>query len=227
MALTDHVAILTHHALAQPIPNKKKAGNPLQYFAVVAFPPAAQDDLRALLTAVAPGGSLVGQSIRVPRNSQQTKPIPGIPSDWFVIRAATQYPPYLADETGKQLDQVTQTNDIRLKFYPGKRIRAALAAYPWNYQGQSGLSFNLNGVMAVSDGERLAIGNDAANAFAAYSEGGGSAAANPFASTATTVAAQQTGNAVTSNGGVTGNPGADPFQQAGVGATNTAANPFA
>lgn len=213
MALTDHVAILTHSALAQAQPNRKKAGNPLQFYGVFAFPPAAAGDLEATLKAAAPGGVLNGLQIRVPRNSQTSKPIPGVPGDWFVIRAATQFPPYLADEAGHQMDQATHAGDIRVKFYPGKRVRVALSAYFWPNEG-GGLSFNLNGVMAVSDGERLAIGNTAANAFAGYVDPNAAATAapaatNPFGNTATTVAP------VTAQ--------ADPFQQA---AKPQTANPF-
>jgi hypothetical protein len=233
MALTDHIAILTYHALAQPQQNKKKAAKPLEYFAVIAFPPTAADDLKALLLGVAPGGSLAGVDVRVPRNSQNAKPIPGVPGDWFIIRAATQFPPHLADEAGRQLDQATQVGDIRLKFYPGKRVRVALSAYPWNFQGKAGISFNLNGVMAVSDGERLNIGNQAASAFASYvdpSAGASNASANPFGNTASQAAPQQNGNPFggsaqtgTSSGSTAG-AGADPFQQSN---RTAAANPFA
>jgi len=215
MAITDHVAILTHHALAQAQPNRKKAGSPLQFYAVVAFPPTAADDIQGVLKAVAPGGALQGLKISVRRNQQLEKPVPGVPADWFVIRAATQFPPYLADESGKQLDQATQAGDIRVKFYAGKRVRVALSAYYWPNEG-GGLSFNLNGVMAVSDGERLSIGNTAANAFAAYAETPALAAgtANPFGGSAQTVQTVQTATQT----------GADPFHQA---AKPAGANPFA
>jgi hypothetical protein len=170
MAITDHIAILTHSALAQAVPNRKKVGNPLQFYAVLAFPPAAQDDLAAVLKSVAPGGSLAGIDIRVPRNANTAKPIPGVPGDWFVIRAASQFAPYLADETGAQLDQQAQQAAIRSKFYAGKKVRAALSAYFWPNEG-GGISFNLDGVMSVADGERLAIGNnDVAGTFGKYAD---------------------------------------------------------
>lgn len=224
MTITDHVAILTYSALAQAVPNQKKAGKPLHYFAVVAFPPSAQSDIAAVLTAVAPGGQLAGLDIRVPRNSQTSKPIPGVPGDWFVIRTASQFPPYLADESGKQLSQDTEQAAIRTKFYPGKRVRVAMSAYLWSYQGTNGLSFNLNGVMAVADnGERLAIGNTAANDFAAYADPAAAAAGqtNPFAgapsSSTTQTAPSGSSAAVAAN--------ADPFQQQANRAQG--ANPFA
>ena len=222
MAITDHIAILTHHALAQAQPNRKKAGNPLQFYAVLAFPPTAADDLQALAVSVAPGGSLRslnGLSVGVRRNQQLAKPIPGVPADWFIIRAATQFPPYLADEGGNQLSQDTQQADIRVKFYAGKKVRAALSAYYWPNEG-GGISFNLNGVMSVSDGERLNIGNTAASAFAGYVDPNVAAAApaqatSPF------------GGGSASNGYTAqASASADPFQQAAKPAAATA-NPFA
>lgn len=220
MAITDHIAILTHHALAQAQPNRKKAGNPLQFYSVLAFAPAAAGDLQALAAAAAPGSLLNGLKVGVRRNQQLDKPIPGVPGDWFIIRAATQFPPYLADEAGNQLSQDSQQSEIRTKFYAGKKVRAALSAYYWPNEG-GGISFNLNGVMAVSDGERLNIGNTAANAFAAYANPSASTGgpANPFASTVTQSAPlQTTGNAPAAT------TTADPFQQA---AKPQTGNPFA
>lgn len=216
MAITDHIAILTHSALAQPVVNQKKATKPSEYYAVLAFPPAASDDLQAVLKSVAPGGSLNGLRISVRRNSQLDKPIPGVPADWFIIRGATRFPPYLADEAGVQMDQAAHVNDIRVKFYPGKRVRAALSAYHWANDG-GGLSFNLNGVMAVSDGERLAIGNTAANAFAGY--------VDPNAAAAPAINNSPFGGAPVGQSTPASVPtGGDPFQQT---AKPAAANPFA
>jgi|SRR5579859_660856 len=214
MSITDHIAILTHHALAQAQPNRKKAGKPLQFYSVLAFPPAAAGDLQALSAAVAPGGSLTGLKVGVRRNQQLDKPIPGVPGDWFIIRASTQFPPYLADEGGNQLSQDTQQAAIRVKFYAGKKVRAAISAFYWPNEG-GGISFDLSGVMAVSDGERLNIGNTAANAFASYVD------PNVAAAQAT---AAQAASASTTNAGTSGNRSADPFQQS---AKPTTANPFA
>ena len=215
MAIHNHIAIITHSALERAVPNRKKVGNPLQFYAVIALPPAAQPDLEAVLKAVAPGGSLAGLSIRAPRNANTAKPTPGVPGDWFVIRAATQFAPYLCDEAGQQLDQATHANDIRQKFYPGKRVRVALSAYFWPNEG-GGLSFNLDGVMAVADGERLPIGNQAAGVFAGYADPNAQAA--PATSNGPFGGSTQTG--LSSGSTVV----ADPFQQS---AKSAAANPFA
>ena len=215
MAIDSHIAILTHHALAAPQVNQKKASKPSEFYAVIAFPPAAADDLQAELKRVAPGGSLNGLRISVRRNAQIEKPIPGVPADWFIIRAASKFPPYLADERGTQLAQDTQQTDIRTKFYAGKRVRVALSAYHWPNDG-GGLSFNLNGVMAVSDGERLNIGNTAAGTFAAYAERvPAESATSPFGNAA---------SAATTGAGIGSVAATDPFHQT---AKPAGVNPFA
>lgn len=191
MALTDHIAILTHAALAEPVVNKKKASKPSEFYALIAFPPAAGNDLADLAKQVAPGGNLAGLSMNVKPNSKQGKPIPGVPDDWFIVRAATQFAPYIADAHGKQMDQSTDAAAIRTKFYAGKKIRAALTAFAWNYDGKPGVSYNLAGVMEAGDGERLAIGNSAPAAFEKYADKSAPTTApapaaigdNPFAQT--------------------------------------------
>lgn len=217
MALTDHIAILTHAALAEPVVNKKKANKPSEFYALIAFPPAAGNDLADLAKQVAPGGNLAGLSMNVKPNSQQSKPIPGVPGDWFIVRAATQFAPYIADAHGCQMDQSTDAAAIRTKFYAGKKIRAALTAFAWNYDGKPGVSYNLAGVMEAGDGERLAIGNSAPAAFEKYADKTAPASTsqpaqnNPFGSSTTQGA---------SSGSIAG--GDNPFAQ-----TGAAANPFA
>ena len=212
--ITDHIAILTHAALAEAVPNNKKAGKPLQYYALLAFPPAAGNDLADLARGVAPGGNLAGLSINVKPNSQQTKPLPGIPGDWLVVRAASPFPPYIADAHGIQLTQDADGGRIRAMFYAGKKVRAALTAFAWNYDGKPGASYNLAGVMEAGDGERLAIGSGVtAIAFEKYADKSAPAAAaagNPFSGTP----------AADSKPAPTGD---NPFAQSGAG---TAANPF-
>ena len=215
--ITDHVAILTHAALAEAIPNNKKPGKPLQFYALLAFPPAAGQDLADLARQVAPGGNLAGLSINVKPNSQQTKPIPGVPGDWLVVRAATQFAPYVADAHGRQLEQAKAAGEIKTKFYAGKKVRAALTAFAWNYDGKPGVSYNLQGVMEAGDGERLNIGSGVvANAFEKYAQPDESAPAagtqgNPFGGTGAASATQAQPT--------------NPFAQSGS-ADNSATNPF-
>jgi hypothetical protein len=184
--LIDHVAILTSSALAQAVPNKLKGGR-MEFYAVIAFPPAAGEALHDLCKATGAMGP--GVQINVKPNASGKTPIPGIPGDWLIVRAATQYAPFIADEAGVQLlqDKPDDAAKIRQQFYAGKRVRAAFSAFAWNHAtGGKGISFNVDGVMAVEDGERLAIGNGAmVNAFAQHAQpaaaGSPTGAANPFA----------------------------------------------
>lgn len=219
MALTDHIAILTHHSLATATPNKMKAGNPLEFYGLIAFPPAAANDLAAIAQSVTNGAPLSNFEIGISTNAQAKKPIAGIPGDWFVVRAATQFAPYVADATGAQLDQSDPMHQqsIRSAFYAGKKVRAALSAFPWHYKGKNGISFNLSGVMdAGEQSERLAIGNgEVVNAFQKY--------ANPNAAPAVVPGV----NAQEVNSAPAGNPfGAQPAQVSQA-APAANANPFA
>ena len=190
MAITDHIAILTHHALAAAQPNKKKQGR-MEFYVLAAFPPTAIGDLGALVQAVYPGANISQISVNLKTNAQQAKPIPGVPSDWYIVRAATQFAPYLADETGKQ---IIDPNVVRAAFFAGMKVRVSLSAFSWTQDGVPGASFNVNGVMLAGQGERLAIGNGAtANAFAGYANPNATPAAVP-GQNAQTVATPNTGN---------------------------------
>lgn len=190
--LIDHVAILTSSALATPQVNKLKPGRGPEYYAVIAFPPAAGLALQALCQQVATLTADV--QVNVKPNASTKKPIVGIPPDWLIVRASTQYAPYIADVSGKQLvqDNPADAAAIRQQFYAGKRVRAALSAFAWSHAtGGKGVSFNVDGIMAVEDGERLAIGNGAmVNAFEKFAQPApaGAGAANPFAGAAPTPA---------------------------------------
>lgn len=211
MAITDHVAILTHHALAAPQPNKKKQ-NRMEYYVLAAFPPAAIGDLAGLVQAIYPGAQLSQISVNLKTNAQQTKPIPGVPSDWYIVRAATQFAPYLCNEAGQQ---ITDVNQARSTFYAGMKVRVSLSAFSWTQDGVPGASFNVDGVMLAGQGERLAIGNGkTASAFMAHANPNAAQQPVPDAN-AQTVAQPNTGN---------------PFggqQPVNVGAVAQGANPFA
>lgn len=179
MSLQDHLAILTHSSLAEATPNKKKAGNPLQFYALVAFPPAAGGDLAELAKGVAAGGSLSGVEVGIKTNgavipgiTARATPIPGIPADWFIIRASTMFAPAVVARDGERLDQETQKAAIKAAFYPGRRVRVILEAFSWTYDKRPGVSFNLTGVMDAGDGERMNIGSEAGinDAFSKYAD---------------------------------------------------------
>lgn len=226
MSLDQHVAIIVHNSLAAATVNKMNPTKPPEFFAVLAFPPAAGGELQALCQFAAGASPLGNFQIGITTNAAKgAKEFPGIPGDWFVVRAATQYAPYIADAAGNQLDQndPAHAQAIKTGFFAGKKVRAALSAYAWNFKGKNGISFNLNGVMdAGEDSERMNVGvGVTANAFAAHAKPG----AAPMASVA-----QMNANAPVSapNGG-------NPFAQGGQAAQNAIAdaaakaegNPFA
>ena len=224
--ITSHVAILASHALATTAANELKGGK-LEYYAVLAFPPSAGADLFALMQSVAAGGDVSKYEHSVKQNQHTKKPIAGIPADWLIVRAATQYPPYIADATGAQLDQATPAGQaaIRSTFYAGKRVRAALNAFSWNFKGKDGISFNPNGLMdAGEEGERLNIGLGATvNAFAAYANPNAAPAVQPDANAQEAAAPAQQANPFGATQTAAPAASADPFAQR----PPANANPFA
>jgi Protein of unknown function (DUF2815) len=189
---TEHIAILTHHSLDIAVKNKLKAADKApEFYGLIAFPPAAANDLMAVTQAAAGSEPLSNFEIGIKTNALQKTPIPGIPADWFVVRAATQFAPYVADATGAQLEQGDPEHVLRIKseFYAGKRVRASITGYAWNFKGKRGISYNLAGVMdAGQAGERLAIGNgDVVNAFQKFAQPAAqlAATASPFGVAAT------------------------------------------
>lgn len=218
---TDFVAILAHSSLAAARPNRLKPGTPPTFYAEVCFPPEAAGALQALAASIAPGGNLAGLQVGVKLNSQKTKPIPGVPGDWFVVRSSTQFAPYVADAAGQQLVQGDPAVNARIgaMFYAGKKVRAALSPFSWTFQGRSGISFNLTGVMEAGDAERLNIGSGVtANAFAKYANPNAAApaaapaqAANPFATPTTGTPLAQANQPSTSANPFAQQPAANPF----------------
>jgi hypothetical protein len=218
MSLDSHVAILTHHALAAAVQNQKKASKPMEFYGLFAFPPAAANDLAAIAATVANGAPLGNFEIGITTNAQTKNPIAGVPGDWFIVRAATQFAPYVADATGAQLEQGNPAHAalIRSTFYAGKRVRVMLSAFSWVYDKRPGISFNLSGVMdAGEQGERLAIGNGAVvNAFQKH--------ANPNATSALVPGATATEQPANN-----GNPFGGASAQGSAGGASQSANPFA
>lgn len=220
--LTDHIAILLYSSLDQARTNRLNPNKPAAFFAQIAFPPTAGSDLHQLVSSVAPGGQLAGLEIGVNQASTLKKPIPGIPGDWLVVRASTQFAPTILNTQGQA---VTGSEAIRATFYPGRRIRGALSVFPWNHPttGRKGVSFNLQGVMDAGPGERLAIGDGVTvNAFQAYAQSGGgqatAGATNPFGGVAPSPTPASTATNPFASAGSGGSVGAgaqnnNPFAQ--------------
>lgn len=229
MALIDHTAILLGHSLDVARLNKKKTRS--DFYAQVALPPSAINDVAALVGEVYPGVPLTTIEVNCKPNAQQTTPFVGVPSDWYILRLASQFAPelYAADGT-----TAVPNANARSAFYSGMRVRVHSGAWAWkNEFGKSGASFNLFGMMdAGQGGERLAIGGGGSAAvFAAH----GNPNAQPLTGTAVhteTVTPAQAGSPFNQAGGnvqrnvAAGVPaaGANPFAQGQ--AANTSTNPF-
>lgn len=226
MALVDHIAIITHSSLAAAVVNKLNPTKPAEFFAQIAFPPEAGAELMALCNQAAGGQPLQNFQIAAGTNEAKgQKQLPGVPGNWLVVRASTQYAPYVAAADGSQLDQANPQHAqvIKTAYYAGRKIRAALSAYAWTFGGKQGISFNLVGIMdAGEEGERLNIGLGATvNAFAAHAKPGAT-----------------TGNVAAMNANAEVKPANNdnPFAQGGAAAQNAiadgaakaaGANPFA
>lgn len=252
MAITDHVAILASHALAAAVPNKKKAGNPLQFYGLLAFPPAAFNDLNAALTECAGRNNVAlnpSMSMGVKPNAHSPKPLAGVPGDWFVIRASSGFAPeiYTAQNVLLAQAQPEQQQLIRSSFFAGKKVRAMVTPWFWrNQDGTCGFSWNLNALMDAGEGGERIPGSrpDTGAAFKQYAKppeatapasgfgGAQHATGNPFGGAPQGVANPQ--QATANFGGAQpvhqANPGVNPQQSAlafGGGQAAPSANPFA
>ncbi len=228
MALTDHIGTLVAGSFDRPQINKLKPNAPAQYYAVVAFDPSVGPDLAAAMAEKAPGGNWQGLQHSIKPNKQLPKPYAGIPDDAIIVRFSTQYPVEIYDLHG-QLVPASADNSahIRAELYTGQRVRINGAPYAWNFQGKSGLSWNLYGVMAVGGGERRAAAGGSFDKYLPAQQAGvdqqaaGAAMAaavsntNPFGQQQASAPAQQAAPANNAN----------PFQQSAP-AGGVSTNPF-
>lgn len=213
MSIADHVAILLHSSLDQPRVNKINK-NKVEFYANVAFPPTAANDLAEAMKEVAPNNSLNGQRLTIEANGKKAKPHAGIPADWLILRLSSgpDFSPDLFGTNGQKIPALPlHSGEIRTEFFSGQRIRVNGYPFHWKHaeSGAQGVSWNLSGVMAEGGGERRAGGGGepSENAFAKYR------ADAPVQQTVT-----QTQPSVQNTS--TADSAANPFQ------ANTAANPF-
>lgn len=215
MSIQDHVAILLHSSLAQARPNKANPDK-IEFYANVALPPSAAGDLAEQMKQEAPNGKLQGLRLTIEANSRKSKPHPGIPDDWLILRLSSgqDYAPELYTEGGQKLAALPiNGGQIRGEFFAGQKVR--LNGYPfyWSHaiSGATGISWNLSGVMAVGGGERRGggSGEPSESAFARYlsdtptSNGQGNS---------------QQGNSQQGNAGQSAPKDDNPFAQQGAGA---------
>lgn len=167
MAIQDHVAIMLAGSLDRPAPNKKKPHAAPRFYVRAAFPPEAAGDLGAAMAQVAPGGNWQALSHNIKPNSRLAKPYAGIPNDWLIVKFDTQYSVPVYGEDGRNIPATVENSPlIRSQFYSGQKIRIEGTPYTWNNDGETGISWNLYGALAVGGGERRNTGGS--DGFAAY-----------------------------------------------------------
>lgn len=218
MAITDHIALFARGALASPVPNKKKPGAPLQHYAEIALPPAAFQDLNEMLQACATANNvriLPTMKMGVVPNSQKGKPLPGIPGDWLILRASSQYAPECYDSMAALIDRTdpAAAGKIRAHFYSGKRVRIQVLPWFWTNEG-GGFSWNLHAVMDAGEGGDRIPGLSAGANPEAFAKHAKTSAGAPAAASQPPAAPPAVTNAPAA--------AANPFAQGAA-----AANPFA
>lgn len=77
------------------------------------------------------------------------------------IRANSEYRPGIVDQKLNAID----LDEIEEQLYPGCYCRAAVNVYTWTYMGKSGVSFGLEGIQKVKDGEPLGGRTDLSDVF--------------------------------------------------------------
>lgn len=84
-------------------------------------------------------------------------------ADMTIVTAQTQFKPGIVDA---DREPIIDEDD----FYSGCYARASISAYSWTYLKKKGVSFNLNNLQKLADGEKLGGSRDAADDFESYEE---------------------------------------------------------
>ena len=83
---------------------------------------------------------------------QDTEQAPEYAGHYFMnVGASEKYPPVLVDQRRQKLSK----DDASVAFYSGMYARVSMNAFPFNAQGSKGVSFGINAVQKVRDGEPL------------------------------------------------------------------------
>ncbi len=69
----------------------------------------------------------------------------------YVINAKSKYAPQVINQ---RKQEIMDTKEI----YMGCKVRALISAYTWEFKGKKGVSFNIDALQKVGDGERLGGG---------------------------------------------------------------------
>lgn len=159
-------AILSYPALFKP--EAVQEGDKEKYSATLIFEEEQLDSeefnelkVQALAAAQERWGEKTKQmikdgEIRFPfRDDWQKK---GYPENSRFIIIRTEFKPGVVDH---RLEDITDPEEL----YPGCIVRAQVSAYAWTYMGKNGVSFGLNHVQKLDEGERLDNRTSAADVF--------------------------------------------------------------
>lgn len=116
--------------------------------------------------AVAKWGDKLPKTMRSPfrANEDLDKPVPGIPDDWIIMTfsANEDRRPGVVDANLQDIIDSSQT-------YSGAWFRAQVRAFAYEAKGNKGVSFGLQNVQKLRDGDPLGGANQpAAKAFEAF-----------------------------------------------------------
>lgn len=174
-------ATLSYPWLAEP-QKAQEEGKKAKYSAVFVFSPEAQQTpafkaLEASIVATAeeayPGKGkqmLTTGALKNPiRRDAAAK---GYPEGSVFISARTEQQPGLvyAHKGPDDKPAVVAQDDIREVMYPGAVVRASLRPFAYNTSGNKGVSFALNNIQKIREGERLDSRVNAQDEFEALSD---------------------------------------------------------
>lgn len=159
-------------SLFEKTPRAKGMNDKLAYQAVALIPP--EHDLKPFqeamkAAAMAKWGQVPSDLNRdklalKPCSSKANKPA-GYEDGWHFVNAASQYQPQVLDVDGSEIESIQAG-----KIYGGCYCRFILTAYAWDNIGGKGVSFSLDAVQFLEDGERIGGGRvDARDVFAPIS----------------------------------------------------------
>jgi hypothetical protein len=166
-------AMLSYPHLAAPQP-KKKATDKSKYSAALVFAPGT--DLAPMIAAAeaaveekwgAKGLEKFRKGgLRSPfRRDAEAK---GYESGSVFINARSDNQPglvYLHAEPGTNKPAKVEPEKIKDVFYPGAIVRAQLSAFTYDTDGNKGVSFGLNNIQKLAEGERIDGHEDASEVF--------------------------------------------------------------
>jgi hypothetical protein len=153
---------------------KKKATDKSKYSVALVFKPGT--DLTAMQEAVLEAATdrwgtkaaemLRKGQLRSPfRKDAESK---GYEDGSVFINARSDNQPglvYLHAEPGTTKPAKVAPEDIKTVFYPGAIVRAQLSAFTYDTDGNKGVSFGLNHVQKIAEGERIDGRQDASEVF--------------------------------------------------------------